>query len=515
MSNCIIFAGGLITYEGQAIFNRNVGPYRIASSLQDAGYSVFVLDFCEAFDSTEIINVLKQHVNNETLWVGFSSTFYWPKFSDRLENNSIPMTEDSWKKDALKEMYFNSDHSEIYKIINFIRENSNAKIIYGGAKAPYYSMFQIDIENIDYYVTGNADTSIIDITNYLAGRKDKIEHLDNKTVHSNSYTEPNIQNNIGTYWYRKDFNILPHEGLPIELARGCIFKCKFCSFTHIGKKKGTYIRDTEQIKDELLKMYEVHGTESYLFTDDTFNDDNDKLEDLHKVFTSLPFKPKFSSYLRIDLMNRFPHQIDLLTEMGIVGAFFGIETLEPDSAKAIGKGLHPNKVKDCLYKIHEKWKNKTNIESGFILGLPYDTLSYFYELTNWCLEKDNPIQAIRFYPLRLFNHINPKENRIDVSEFSLNPDIYGYKFDESTVFSNWTLPTQKLTYSVCDDIANSLTRLTENRNMYGSFSVVQAMNCGIPLEDILSMTAIDIGKKYNVPELKKQKINEYKKLIGL
>ena len=50
-----------------------------------------------------------------------------------------------------------------YKIINFIRENSNAKIIYGGAKAPYYSMFQIDIENIDYYVTGNADTSIIDI----------------------------------------------------------------------------------------------------------------------------------------------------------------------------------------------------------------------------------------------------------------------------------------------------------------------------------------------------------------
>ena len=61
--------------------------------------------------------VYNQHVNNETLWVGFSSTFYWPKFSDRLENNPTPTNEDSWIKNFLKDMYFNSDHTEICKII--------------------------------------------------------------------------------------------------------------------------------------------------------------------------------------------------------------------------------------------------------------------------------------------------------------------------------------------------------------------------------------------------------------
>ena len=99
MTNCIIFAGGKHIDENYAVIDRTVGPYRIASALQDAGYTVFVLDFTEYFTSDEIIKVLEKHISNETLWVGYSSSFYWPKNEDRI----------SGKLNVFNEMYFNLD----------------------------------------------------------------------------------------------------------------------------------------------------------------------------------------------------------------------------------------------------------------------------------------------------------------------------------------------------------------------------------------------------------------------
>jgi hypothetical protein len=463
------------------------------------------LDYSNEFTSDEIIKVLDKHLSDDTLWFGYSSTFYWPEQSnDEFETTR---TANSY----LSEMYYDSDYNEVKKVIDYVRQHSNAKILYGGAKAQFYATFDTD-PNIDYYIAGNADNALIDITNYFAGKQDTIQHLLGKLIDSTLYNEPDV-NNIPTRWWKKEYNVLPNEGLPIELARGCIFKCKFCSYPLLGKKKGTYLRDPYEIKDELIKTWESHGTESYFFTDDTFNDDNDKLESLYNVFTSLPFKPKFASYLRVDLLNRFPHQIDMLTEMGLVGTFFGLETLQPESAKAIGKGLHPNKVKDCLYRLYDKWKNKVNIEAGFILGLPYDRLSYFNELIDWCLEDDNPIQASRFYPLMMFDYRAYKEMGKYGSTFSLHPEVYGYEFKDT--LHEWTLPTQKLSFVWCRDIAKNLNHLVGNKNKIAGFQVITALNTGIELNDIYAMTEDDIIKKYDIPSLNKQKINEYKKLVGL
>ena len=498
MSNCIILSGGTWSPDNFTKVKRSLGPYRLSSSLEDAGYTTFVLDFANEFTSDEIIKVLSKHLTDDTLWIGFSSTFYWPqKKYDGLELNS-----------NLSEMYYCSDYNEIKKIIDYVHQNSMAKIVYGGAKAAFYSFVDVD-EHIDYYVTGNADVSIINLTDYLSGKADTIQHITGKIIESTKYKEPEIEK-ITTRWWKKEYNVLPNEGLPIELARGCIFKCKFCDYPLTGKKKGTYLRDTEQIKDEMIRTWESHGTDSYFFTDDTFNDDNDKLENLHKMFGELPFKPKFASYLRIDLLNKFPHQADLLEEMGIVGTFFGLETLQPDSAKSIGKGLNPNKVKDRLYWLHEKWNEKVNIEAGFILGLPHDRLSYFNELLNWSLENDNPLQAIRFYPLMLFNS---KGTNFGGSEFSINSEIYGYEFGES--HSNWILPQQKLSYRLCSDVTTKFTELRTPRNKISGFQVITALNSGINLYDIYKMSEEEVVAKYNIPELNKQKFGDYKRMVGL
>ncbi len=504
MANCIILTGGTWTPDHVAKIQRSLGPYRIASALEDAGYTTFVLDYVIHLSLEEIKQALKPHLNKETLWVGFSSTFFW-------KDNTASFN------DTLRQKMYYTDIDQINSLISFIKNNSNAKLVYGGAKAPFFLADSL----IDYYVVGYSDNSIIELTNSIKNKTELCNKteivIDNKIsylIDSNKYPEPRLDN-ITTYWWNKKFNILPNEGLPVELARGCIFKCKFCSYPLLGKKKGTYIRDYAQLKDELIKIWESTGTDSYYFTDDTFNDDNDKIEELHKMMTSLPFKPKFSAYLRIDLINRYPHQADLLSEMGLIGTYLGIETFQPESAKAIGKGLHPNKVKERLYWLREKWYNKVNIGAGFILGLPYDTHSYFDELLNWSMQSDNPLQQLSFYPLFLFKRNEDNVDRLKAytSEFSLHPEIYGYEFKNNNM--KWGLSSQKLSFVECESIANQMNSIVGPKNKVAEFQMITNLNIGIPLQDLYHLTVDDIAIKYNVEHLNKIKLNEYKQLIGV
>jgi radical SAM superfamily enzyme YgiQ (UPF0313 family) len=139
--------------------------------------------------------------------------------------------------------------------------------------------------------------------------------------------------------------IIKGETLPLEVSRGCIFKCSFCAFPLNGKSKFDYLRDPEQIKDELTHNFEKYGTTNYFLCDDTFNDSTMKIERLHKAITSLPFKIHFTTYLRLDLLNAHREQIPLLKEMGLASPFFGIESLNQKSASSIGKGMKVEKAK--------------------------------------------------------------------------------------------------------------------------------------------------------------------------
>ena len=500
MTQCIILTGGIQGNTDSPRVQRSLGPYRIATALEQAGYTTFVLDYIINFTVEEIKQALQAHLGPDTLWVGFSGTFFWKMYSG--------------SKNTKNDMYYTDNDSEISKIFDFVHANSNAKMVYGGGGAH----FHLVDNRIDFYIIGYADNTAIALTNYLMHNDiNYLTHYEKITVSgeerilidSKKYPEPKMNELVTSFQ-----NVMPGEGLPIELARGCIFKCKFCNYPLIGKKKGTYIRDVEQVREELIEHYEKFGTTNYYFTDDTFNDDNDKIEALHRVFTSLPFKPQFSCYLRVDLIHAFPHQADLLTEMGLIGTYFGLETMQPKSATAIGKGLHPNKVKERLYWLDEKWHNKVNIGAGFILGLPYDTRDYFKEIYAWCREKDNPLDSIDFYPLHLYSRKDKNKELLSSysSEFSLNHEIYGYEFLEDHI--SWSLKDTDLNYQEVGQIASWYRGIMARRNKYAEFRMINALNAGIELTDLYSCTIDEISRKYDVPKLCENKFTEYKKIVG-
>lgn len=506
MAQIIILTGTTYTEETDPRVQRTLGAYRVASALMQNGYSVQVIDYIQYMSVEEIINVISKYLNKETLWVGYSSTFFGVFGSFGFSGLS---------KLEQRDRMYGLNAKNITHIYKYVRDNSNAKLVYGGA----YTLGQRSDDRVDYYVLGYADVSVVHLSDYLSGKTKDLHDVtllsdgsnllpdESKLVDSGKYPEPQM-NNIKTDWETESFYLLPSEPISLEFARGCIFKCKFCNYPLLGKKKGTYIRDMEEVKDELVKLWEAKGTDTFYITDDTFNDDNDKMEDFHKLFTLLPFKPKFAAFLRADLMDRFPHQADLLLDAGIVGAFFGVESFNHQSARVIGKGLHPDKIKKRLSWIRDKWKNNVNIGAGLIIGLPYDNNQYFKELYDYVTSPDYPVDHTSFNPLFI---LDPKRGTNPYSsEFTMNPEIYGYSFDER---GNW-YHDNGLTYDIACDIATQFRSLKHEHDKPGDFQVIAHMALDIPLYDILNMKYNELYAKHNIPNLNKIKIDQYKKLVG-
>ena len=64
MSDCIILSGGTWSPDYFSKIKRPLGPYRLSSALEDAGYSTFVLEFSNEFTIEETLKLLSKHLDN-------------------------------------------------------------------------------------------------------------------------------------------------------------------------------------------------------------------------------------------------------------------------------------------------------------------------------------------------------------------------------------------------------------------------------------------------------------------
>lgn len=416
-------------------FSRSAGAYKIASQLRKNGYTVQVVDYFLYLGLDRTLKIIEKFVDSSTLIVGFSTTFmnlnhqYLKDDNDKkfkadnitLTNNHIsgvsanangvPITDDDMKSIAEK-----------IKIIS-----PKAKIVIGGTKADYLSQ-----KHVDTFILGYADDSIIDYMKYLEGKNPffQFKSLNRQQIlvdYDVDATKHDFQNSVINY-HKSDI-IEPNEVLPIEISRGCIFKCKFCAYRFTGKNKFDHLKSGDILYDEFMRNYDNFGVTKYIFADDTYNETTFKVEQFYKVTQKLPFKLEFGAYLRHDLIHRFPEQADLLLASGLKSALFGIETLNYQAGKSIGKGLHPEKTIELLnwLKYDKGWDKKILMSSGFIVGLPYENIDTVRKWSSQLMSKDFPLDSFIFQALSIV----PDARRLGKSEFELNYEKYGYYFDKS------------------------------------------------------------------------------------
>ena len=383
--------GGVVDYYYDSV-KRAPGAHRIASHLRKEGMDVEVVDFVQSWTTEELKDYFKLRVRNDTVFIGVSATF----------------TVDF---DSLKEFL------EWTKI-----EYPHIPIVAGTQS--YYNASYVPV---DWLIVGYGELAISALVRHLTNIGTDLKYETHGSYNyidaTHNYDATRIKDFTISYEER-DF-IQPQEILTVELGRGCIFNCHFCTLVH-RNIKGDHSRDEDNLHDEFLRNYEQWGTTSYTLSDETVNDYSEKLHRYARVVRKLPFRPNLGGYIRGDLLVSRKDDWDMLWDLGLDSHFYGIESFNNKSGRAVGKGMETVRLQDGLLEFKEHFNKKGHYRGhiNLIAGLPHETLDTLRDTKKWLDEYWLPDDSTHINPLWIPTGAARKYD--EVNRYAEDPAKFGY-----------------------------------------------------------------------------------------
>lgn len=397
--------------------NRGHGAHTISSHIRERGYSCLVIDHAAALTYDLYTKLLDLAIGENTIVVGYSTTWFNGQWFPLRHQNTLS---NAFANHTLRDWF--AYPKQI---------NPNLKLVLGGART--HTFINADV---DYIIRGLGETMFTDLLNTLSG-KDDSRTFDRIIDYDMEAKDPcwDFRESVTTY---TEFDIVRSEDpLTMEVGRGCRFKCKFCSYPLIGRKNvSDYLRYPEKVRKELIDNYEQWGTTQYYIIDDTFNDSVEKIEMMVNVTRSLPFKPEYWAFTRLDLTMAFPETIPMLLEMGMKHTYIGVETFDEMAGKVIGKGMSRERRMFGLQQLKDCWGDEINVQSGFMVGLPHENQDSIQWTADYLNDPNCPVHNAFFYPLFLKG---PGANTkyMSKSTFDIEHEKYGYSFPDPSNMNYW------------------------------------------------------------------------------
>ena len=152
----------------------------------------------------------------------------------------------------------------------------------------------------------------------------------------------------------------------IQIGRGCMHKCKFCSVTKFfdGKYKA---RPLGAVIEHLKSLPKI-----IMIIDDNIIADKQYASELFKAM--IPLKKKWVSQCSIEIADD-PELLSLAKKSGCMGLFIGIETISEKNLTSVDKGF--NKSNTLKQRIRTIQNAGIGVQGGMIVGLDSDDTDAF------------------------------------------------------------------------------------------------------------------------------------------
>ena len=444
---------------------RPLGPYQVAWYLRKHNYNTQVLEFLFTMPEEKILSLIDKFVTQNTKVIALGTMIH-------MENPAMG---------AIIKKFENV-------LLQCRRRYPNIRIVVGGAASTTWSRLHRNNKLFDYVITGHAEDTTLALMNYLCrdAKHPPFEIIEGNKFIRETFVMPHDNlfniNEDDHLWHDSDC-IQPHESLPIELGRGCIFKCKFCRYPYIGKHKNDFSRNMECVRNELIDNYNRWGVQNYYMLDDTFNADQERVKSFYEMTQTLPFKIKFATYLRTDLLAAHPDSQYMLLDSGLYGAYLGVETFNPEAAALIGKNWSP-KAREYLPKLkNDIWKNQVNFQLGLICGIPPETWEETLATNQWCI--DNEMPSWSWHPLGI---IRDSHNQFK-SDFDINAEKYGFEWIINDGKPMWK--TDYCTRKIAGEWEVKLTEISKPYQMLTCWFLIEVATFGYTDPSMLKLKIVD------------------------
>ena len=414
-------------------YNRTCGPYKLATYLRQHGFTVQVIPNCTALSKDGYQQVFRKYASPDLLWIGFTTNWLSGKrnekyYHDWWNTNQLLIDSplDGWyytnhdERDVVYGCLY--DQTMFDSIWSLAKDHSpSCQLLFGGSQLNRNEYFSQELLHPQSkLIKNNAESAVLEVTKRFSTGNYSMDDLpDNKHYDYHEFKTSFVE-------YQSSDHVDSREWLPIEIARGCAFKCAFCNYDMKGVTDN-YV-DANLLRENLIKQYEQFGTTKFVIMDDLYNDNYDKVRDLHEnCWSKLPFKPELAGYLRLDLLWRHPEQAEMLRADGWRACSVGIETLHDKAGKSVGKGLGKKRILETLEMLKEVWQDEVLIHAFFIAGLPHEPIESLEETYKWTQSTDL-IHAVIWHWLELEN-IQTMPKVVDkISIIGKDHKKYGYTF---------------------------------------------------------------------------------------
>lgn len=284
--------------------------------------------------------------------------------------------------DVIGMSVYSSNYSVFLELSLYLKKNSNAWIIWGGA---FPSMYYRDIfkasENIDYIILGDGEKPFEFLLEKLRLEEICFNH-ESIASRYDFENKKNFCNREIDYLPVFDYyeNVLIHRNKEkihcIQTKNNvCTGNCSFC---YERKGKISY-KSLDLIAKEIKYVYEKFGVRKFYFADDNLLDPNndevkDRIKNLCYLLQEYRNKVVFTCYIKAISFNNCKEDSELLSLMRLTGfttMFIGIESGNNEDLKLYNKYTS---VSDNIQIITLLKKHNIIPMVGFININPYSTL---------------------------------------------------------------------------------------------------------------------------------------------
>lgn len=449
--DCVLFTD--VTYPNSIY--KPLGAYRLANHLRSNGYSCLVVDHFHTFTQQQALSIISRAVGVNTKFVGFSIAFF---NSIEGQNPMDPRASIICQKLDYNRAFCPQGLDFETVLISSIKEiNSDCKIVLGGAAR---ISSQINNPRVDYTISGFAEIAVLDLVRCIERNtvpSSAIKNVWGAYIIDGANAESFDYQHSQMIWQPQDIGGI--KVLQLDLSRGCKFNCNFCDWSMRGTKSNKWIRQIDILVAELQRNYDLYGVYKYFIQDHTLNESDYKLNILKETVKQLTFSPIFWCHARPDLLVKYPAHTEIMIEAGVKSMMMGIDTLDPTAAKAIGKGLNPEKIVAELKNIRRRYGNDLLTHGNFVIGLPTETVASIQKTALRLESGEVPLHHWSYNAVMITTDTQGWWG----SAFDQDPVRFGYTIDTEEPVSKFNIDYRK----------NSLLNWRNNQMTFG-----QAMDLG-------------------------------------
>ena len=311
-------------------------------------------------------------------------------------------------------------YKDLYAIESFLswakKEFQNIKIIHGGNRT-----YQDNFKNIiDVFFLGRSMEifdrwiSNQDISKYVVNKRPLVLINQNFDEKIDQPVLPDLD---------EDNCFTSRDILGFEVGVGCKFNCTFCNYELRGAKITKFL-DPKELHNYFDLAQKKYGITHFYTSDDTINESDEKLEVILEAIEGLDYKPKITSFARLDMFSSRKQQLDMIEKIQFAALFFGIESFNPKASKLIRKKTGLDDNFETLKEIKKRCPNTYTIGS-LIAGLVGDSKEHMIQSIERVIE-EKLLWGLQVYPLNIASSSAVVDDYF-LSDLDKNPEKFGYK----------------------------------------------------------------------------------------